>query len=220
MAGGNRWGVWHLRLAIFGATGRTGQELITQALAAGHEVAALARDPAKLRRADERVRIVGGDALDASRVDEVIAGQDAVISVLGHTANSPKDIQTRAIGYILTAMRQHGVRRIVSLTGAGVAANDDPSSVGGTVMKTLLRMVAGDVLEDAVHASDLIRASDRDWVIARAPRLTDGPRTGRYRVGTLRLGPGARISRADAADFLLRAASEDSWLRQMPMISY
>jgi putative NADH-flavin reductase len=209
-----------MKLAIFGATGRTGNELVAQALAAGHEITALARDPAKLNITDERLRVAQGDALDTQLVDGVIAGQDAVISVLGHTRNSPKDVQTRATEGILDAMRHHGVRRIVTLTGAGVASADDPPSAGATVMKTLLKLISRDVLEDAVRSSDLLRASDRDWVIARVPRLVDGPHTGVYRVGTLQLGPGARISRADAADFLLRAATEDTWLRQLPMISY
>ncbi len=209
-----------MKLVLFGATGRTGNELVGQALGAGHEVTVLVRDPAKLRLTDRRLRVVQGDALDTRLVDDVIAGQDAVISVLGHTRNSPKDIQARAIGGILDAMRQHGVRRIASLTGAGVASADDPPSAGATVMKTLLRLISRDVLEDAVRSSDLLRASDRDWVIARVPRLVDGPHTGVYRVGTLQLGPGARISRADAADFLLRAVTEDTWLRQLPMISY
>jgi putative NADH-flavin reductase len=49
-----------MRLAVFGATGRTGRPLVAQALAASHEVVAFARDPARLNIQHERLRIVQG----------------------------------------------------------------------------------------------------------------------------------------------------------------
>jgi hypothetical protein len=57
-----------MHLAIFGATGTVGSELVSQALAAGHRVRALARDVSKLGLDDPRLEIVCGDAMDTAAV--------------------------------------------------------------------------------------------------------------------------------------------------------
>lgn len=209
-----------MRLAIFGATGRTGRHLVEQALGLGHEVRALARDPGKLPLSHERLTVVQGSAEDAERVDETVRGTDAVLSALGHTKTSSKEVQTRATENILAAMRRHGVRRLVSLTGAGVPdPENDAPKLFNRAMSLLLRRLQPDVLADAERHAELIRESGLDWVIVRGPMLTDGPRTGNYRVGYVGKGTGARIGRGDVADFMLKQASDEAYLRQLPMIS-
>ena len=208
-----------MKLTIFGATGRTGRYLVEQALAAGHEVTAFLRDPAKLAVQHERLRIAEGDIADAARVEEAVAGADAVVSALGPTKNSPPTMLTVGWQNILAAMRKHGVQRLVTLTGAGVSVPGDPPSLGRTVMLTLLKRIAPQILEDSQRSVDLIRSSDRDWTVVRAPRLKDGPRTGKYRSGTMQLGPRASISRGDVADFLLKQAGDRTYARQAPMVS-
>ena len=84
-----------MRVAVFGASGRTGRPLVEQALARGHEVRALARDPSRLRVGHERLVVIRGDVLDAAKVEEAVAGTDAVLSALGQTKTSPNDVQTR-----------------------------------------------------------------------------------------------------------------------------
>jgi putative NADH-flavin reductase len=208
-----------MNLAVFGATGRTGRHVVDQALAAGHTVRALARDPAKLPAGHERLTVVQGDVLDPAKVEQVVAGVDAVVSVLGHAPNAPKDVLTVATEHILTAMRTHGVRRLVSLTGAGVADRHDRPRLWNKAISWLLARLQPELLADSERQAELIRASDRDWVIVRAPRLTDRPRKGSYRVGMVGQGTGALISRADAADFLLKQVEDTRYLRQAPMIS-
>ncbi|MFW6317495.1 MAG: NAD(P)-dependent oxidoreductase [Halorubrum sp.] len=117
-----------MRILVLGATGRTGRPLVEQALERGHEVVAFARDPASLPttiRDDERVTVVAGDATDGDAVDRAVAGDgrsvDAVISVLGQTAEGPDDLLTAAGRHALAAMDRHGVERFVTLVGAGSA---------------------------------------------------------------------------------------------------
>lgn len=98
-----------MRVAIFGASGRTGRPLVEQALGAGHEVRALVRDPPKLQIGDERLVVIGGDVLNPTKVEETVVGTDAVLSVLGQTKTSPKDVQTRGTENIVAAMERHGV---------------------------------------------------------------------------------------------------------------
>ena len=72
-----------MRIAVFGATGATGRRVVEQALEAGHEVTALVRDPAALGVRHPRLEVVVGDIGQARRVEDVVRGQDAVISALG-----------------------------------------------------------------------------------------------------------------------------------------
>lgn len=109
-----------MRVLIFGASGRTGQHLVRQALEAGHEVTAFVREPARLKMDHARLRVVSGDVTDAVRTEEAVAGSEVVLSALGHTRTSAKDLQTVGTKNIVAAMHRHGVRRIVSLTGAGM----------------------------------------------------------------------------------------------------
>ena len=214
-----------MKLAVFGATGRTGRHIIEQALAAGHEVTAFVRDPSKLADVGlpahhERLAVVEGDVQDADRVAEAVEGADAVLSALGHTKTSAKDVQTVGTRHLLRAMEEHGVKRLISETGAGVAdERDGKRSLGARLMGGMLKLLAPDVLEDAEGHAAALRASDARWTMVRAPRLTNGPHTGLYRTGYLDLGPGAKVPRADVADFMLKLALEGGYEREAPMIT-
>lgn len=197
-----------MKLAIFGGSGRTGQILIRQALAAGHEISALARTPEKIPAA-EPLRVVQGD-LDSP---------GAVISVLEPASNTPDSRVSRGIEHILAAMEAHGVRRLLLSTGAGVADPMDAPGPFNRLMSLLLRLLARHVLEDMTRTVERVRASDRDWTIVRVPMLTDDPPTGRVTAATVGRGLGLRASRADLAAFLLAQLEIDTYLRQAPAIS-
>lgn len=113
-----------MKLAIFGASGQTGQLLTQQALAAGHSLTALVRNPAKLQKAPN-LRLIVGDVQNQSAVDDTIMGAEAVLNVLGHTTKSPRDLQAVATRNIVSAMQRLGVKRLVALTGAGVRDPQD-----------------------------------------------------------------------------------------------
>jgi putative NADH-flavin reductase len=200
-----------MRIAIFGATGRTGKPVVEQALQAGHEVTALVRDPSKMTTQHGRLRIVQGDVLDLEVVEVVVKGQDAVLLVLNHTQTSPKDVLTRGTENVLAAMKKHGVRRIINLTGAGVADPQDRPRLWNKVISFLLKRMAGDLLTDAERQAELIHKSGLDWTIVRGPMLTEGPYTGQIKAGYVGQGTGPRIARADVAGFMLQQ------LTNMPM---
>jgi putative NADH-flavin reductase len=208
-----------MNITIFGATGRTGVPLVKQALDAGHAVVALVRNPSTLSQQGERLTLVQGDVCDPSAVEQVIQGTDAVISVLGHRSDSPADLQTVATRHIVAAMRRYGVKRLVSLTGAGVAAPQDQPKLINHLISLALKTVSPDVLRDAEQQAEIIKHSDLEWVIVRGPRLNDGPPTGKYRVGWVGVNTSTRIARADVADFLLKQVTDTTYLHQLPMIS-
>lgn len=220
MPAGREKGCDAVKVAIFGATGRTGRHLVEGALADGHEVVVLVRDPGKLGVSHEGLRVVEGDVLIPYRVEETVAGADVVLSALGHTKTSTADVQTRGTRNIVAAMHEHGVRRLVSLTGAGVRDPGDRPKLVDRVFAGLLKVLQRDVLEDAEHHAEVIKGSGLDWTIVRAPRLTDGPATGKYRVGLVGQNSGTKVSRADVAGFMLRGLADDTYVGQAPMVSY
>jgi putative NADH-flavin reductase len=216
-----------MQLAVFGATGRTGQPLLEQALERGHEVVAFVRDGADLPdaiRENDRVDVVEGDAYTGDGVERAIAGDDgpvdAVVSVLGQTSGGPDDLLTVAGRHVLAAMAHHGVERFVTLVGAGVREEGESVSLGGTVMGTLLKLVARSVLEDARDHVDTVRESDTRWTVVRGPRLTEDGHTGAFEHGTdLTLGMRSTAARANVAEFVLDCLEADLYVHEMPKIA-
>ena len=209
-----------MKLTIFGASGRTGKPLVEQALAEGHRVTAFVRDPSKIAVNNERLSVIEGDVGDYAAVGEAVAGADAVLSVLGHTKSSAKDVQAVGTENIVAAMRKFDVKRLVSLTGAGVRDPKDEPKLFDKAITTLLKLLQKDVLEDGENHARAIEKSGLDWVIVRGPMLTEGEKTGEYRVGYVGKNSGSKISRADVADFMLRQAEDGTYLGQKPMVSY
>ena len=216
-----------MRIAVFGATGRTGQPLVEQAVEREHEVVAFVRDatglPSTLRN-DDRVSTVEGDAYTGEGVDRAIAGDgdpvDAVVSVLGQTSDGPDDLLTEAGRHIRSAMSQHGVERFVTLVGAGVREEGESVSLGGRVMNALLKLLAGSVLEDARTHVESIKRSDTRWTVVRGPRLTEDAHTGEFRHGTdLSLGMRDTAARANVAEFIIDCLEDDLYVDEMPKIA-
>jgi putative NADH-flavin reductase len=209
-----------MKLAIFGATGKTGQPLVEQALNAGYEVVAFARTPTKLSTQNRpALSIVHGDILDAGKVSEAVAGVDAVISVLGPTPKQPEFAVSKGTQNILAAMQKQGVRRLVISAGAGVRDPLDQPKFIDHIFGFLLHTVSRHAVEDMTRAVQLVRDSDRDWTVVRVPRLNDSPPTGKIRIGYLGSDVGVQLSRADMADFILKQVNDQTFLCKAPVIS-
>src|SRR5215475_7621566 len=114
-----------MKLTIFAATGAVGRQLLQQAVAAGHDVTAVVRNPAKLagELAGEKVRVVTADlgAPDPAVLESAVRGADAVLSGLGPHSNSDAGIAAPGTAAIVAAMQATGVRRIVVISAAPVA---------------------------------------------------------------------------------------------------
>lgn len=212
-----------MKLAIFGASGRTGVPLVKQALEQGHTVKALVRNPDKLKDAVGKpagLEIIQGDAMNAADVTKTIDGCDVVLSAIGHSKGSPKDVQTTATKHMVAAMKAHNIKRIISLTGAGVSAPGDKPKIADRIFGFLLGLFAKDVLEDAKNHAEVLRQSDLEYVIVRGPRLTEDEPKGDYYVGLIGKDSGTQIARADVAHFMLSQLKDDTWVGRAPMVSY
>lgn len=206
-------------IAMFGATGKTGRLVLERALAAGHDVRALVRDPGKLTETSERLTVIRGDVLDAAAVDQTVAGAEVVLSLFGHVKGSPRTLQTDGTRLIIDAMERHGVKRLISLSGGGLRDPHDQPQLPDRVIRLLLKVLAGHVLADAEGHLAVLQASNLDWTVVRAPRLLDEPATGTYRVGRVGVDSSTKISRADFAAFVLTQVDDRSHLHTMPFVS-
>lgn len=214
-----------MKIAVIGASGRTGRPLVAQALDRGHEVVAFVRDAERLPtdlRDHPAVTVVEGDAYTGEGLSTVLAEPpvDAVVSVLGQSGESPDDLLTVAGERVLTTMDDAGVDRFVTLVGAGVREEGESVSLGGKVMGSLLKLLAREALEDAGRHVETVRESDTRWTVVRAPRLTDGEHTGRFRHGVdLRLGVRDVASRANVAHLILDCLEDETYVRSMPKVA-
>ena len=212
-----------MQLAVFGATGRTGRPLVQQALDRGHDVVAFARSPSDLSDLsdpsdeDPALTVVEGDAYAGDGVRAAVDGADAVVSVLGQTEGGPDDLLTVAGDRVLDAMAEAGVDRFVTLVGAGVREEGESVPLAGKAMTVVLKLLAGEVLRDAAEHVERVRATDREWTVVRAPRLTDGEGVGDYRAGDIDLGFES-VARADVASFVLDCVEDDLYVGEMPKV--
>ncbi len=205
-----------MKIALFGITGGTGLQFGQQALAAGHQITALVRDPARLTLAHEKLHVIAGNVLDPEAVLATVRGADAVVCSLGNTANNPEGVVTAGTQQIIAAMKQAGVRRLLVVTSLGVGDSADQVPLAfKLIMKTALRKV----IADKETQETAVRHSGLDWTIIRPGGLTDGPLTGQYQAGTEKSIRAGRIARADVAHFILAVLEQSLFVGQAPAIS-
>ena len=205
-----------MKLAVFGATGGTGKEIVTQALEAGHEVTVLVRDPARLTVSHDKLYLVFGDVLNLEKVEETLAGSEAVCCSLGNTANNPDFVVSDGTQNIIIAMQKQGIKRLVVVSALGVGDSREQVPLSfKMMMKTVLRKA----YEDKERQEQFVRESDLDWVIVRPGGLTNGSATGEYTAGLDPAIMSSQVSRADVAAFVLQQLTDDTYLHQTPAIT-
>lgn len=206
-----------MKLTIFGATGGTGRQLVEQSLAAGHEVTALARTPAKLNIQHPKLTIVQGDILNAEQVTTAVTSADAVLSALGITNENLDGVLPRGMKNILQAMKTHGVKRVVVVSSLGVGNSRDQIPLAFRIAIQTIPMLKKS-LRELGEMEKVLQQSDVEWIVVRPGRLTDEAATGNYITGTDRKIKPGPISRADVAAFMLKQLTDDTFLRQAPAI--
>ncbi|WP_240810048.1 NAD(P)-dependent oxidoreductase [Actinomadura sp. WMMA1423] len=212
-----------MRLTVFGATGGTGVQLVRRALDAGHEVTAVARDPAGLPGEIRACAdVVEADVMDPGAIEEAVKGRDAVLTAIGtRDGRRPTSVCADSTRAITEAMRAAGTERFVLTSASGPHAGPGDDPLTRFVVKPL---VLGPLLKHAFTdmraAESLTRGSGLAWTIVRPPRLTKGPGNGRYRRAVDRnvLG-GASIARTDLATALLDVTGDPSTIGHVISVS-
>lgn len=210
-----------MKVTVFGATGGTGKHVVDQALAAGHEVTAVARNPEDVPGGRERLTVVQGDVLDAGSVEQAVAGADAIVSVLGVAdRRKPTHLYSEGVGNMLRAMKADGPRRIIALSADGVEPNPKVNIGQRLVTALVVARILGNLYRDMLEMERELAAADVDWTVVRPPRLSDKEHTGTYGVSTGEPGKSSGISRADLADYIVAHLDDEESFQKIVWISY
>lgn len=211
-----------MKLTVFGATGGIGQEIVTQAVKAGHEVTAVVRDPARLSVPLKDVTVYTAPRIDEPEsLREAVAGRDAVLSGLGSRGRKADGIAERLTRGVLSAMEAEGTRRLLVVSAAPVGPPPENPGALDRMMLSLIGAVLKEVYADLTAMEAALAASATDWTSVRPPKLTNGPLTGRYRTvvgGSPRAG--RSISRADVAHAMLALIDDPASVKQGVGVAY
>jgi uncharacterized protein YbjT (DUF2867 family) len=221
-----------VKLALLGATGGVGREILNQAHAAGHAVTAVVRNPSKLPADLDVVR------QDLATPDvEVLAvamrDVDAVISAVGPHRAAEAGIVAPATAAITHAMDCARVHRLVVISAAPVGIvpsthqphppRYDPGDdlLMRSVLSPLIRRLFGPLYTDLAAMEDQLRDGPMDWTAIRPPRLTNGPLTRTYRTAIDRnVRHGLFISRRDVAHLMLTVLQHRETVRHAVGVAY
>ena len=206
-----------MKVLILGPTGRTGQNLVRQALEQGHEVRVIAREPGRINIKNEKLEIIEGDVLDNSILEKAVNGTEAVLSALG-TGKSLKsgNLISSAINLLIPAMQNNNVRRIVFLSAFGVG---DSFRQANWLQKIAFCLPLRNIYADKLEGETQLKQSNLDWTLVHPVLLTDKPFTGRYKVVERTNMKGfPSVSRADVADFMLSQITDTRYLKKSPII--
>jgi putative NADH-flavin reductase len=153
-----------MKLFVLGATGRTGQEIVQQALERGHHVTAFVRSPEAIVSRDERLFVLQGSATDENQLSDAMQGHDAVLFALGpRQVFKPSSLLHDAALATARAMQFSGVKRLLVLSAAAHFPGI-PNRIVSFILRNHMR--------DSLAMERVVQDSGLDWTIARPPRLT------------------------------------------------
>lgn len=206
-----------MKVAVFGAAGRTGVEVVRVAAAQGHEVVAVVRNPDAVTF--ENATVAVADVHDQEQVTAAVAGVDAVISTLGGKPRQPTSVYSDGIVKITEAMRAAGSRRLLCLSTGALDQSKTPAAqrfVQGIIVKLVFKHGHADMgkMETILRGVD-----DLDWTVVRVPGLTAKAATGTSRVAEAPLDKPSMVARGDLAAYLVAALDDETTYRKVMEIS-
>lgn len=208
-----------MNIAVFGATGRTGGQVVERALAAGHRVTALVRTPDTVRRTHEQLTVIGGSPTSAADVEACVRGAEVVIHCLGvggKGTGKPTTLISDSVKAVLAAMQKHGVGRIVCMSNVGTSGSG-LWFVNRVLVPLFFRWLRP-IIDDKERMESALRASSVEWIAVRLVAITEGPAKP-VRTSEDGKGLGFTITASSIAEFLLARATGPEFLRQTPSIS-
>ena len=206
-----------MRVAVLGATGRTGRLVVDELLRRSHDVVALVRDPASAGL-PSAVETVQGDARDPVAVAALLDGAQAVLSGLG-PRRGDATLHREVAGRLVEAMRAAGVRRFVGISGAGIDVPGDAKSRRDRVVSALIQRFGGQAVQDKAVEHRTWAASSLDWTLVRPPRLVDRAGTGEVEHSASRSPRSTQVRRADLARFVVDCVEQDLYVGAAPLVA-
>jgi uncharacterized protein len=210
-----------VKVALYGATGKSGSRILNELAARGHRVTAIARDPAKLPEPDSSVLVKLDDLSDPKQIAAAVDGADAVISAYAPPQDHPDEI----VGVTqrqVDALSQTPNARLIVVGGAG-GLNVAPGVSlidSGHLPEPYLP-----IAKAHIKALNVLRTSTIDWTyLAPAAYFVPGERTGKFRLGKdepiANSAQESRISMEDYAVALVDELEKPQHRRQRFSVGY
>lgn len=208
-----------MKVVVFGATGLAGRHVVEQALAAGHEVIAVARKASSVALKHPMLKVIEADLTQADSVARAIAGGEAVISTIGpRKGEAPGTLISGTTERILAGMKANGIRRFV-LTSGYMVGQARGIGMFGKMAIAFFRRINHALYLDKLLAERLTRDSGLDWVIVRPPNFDERAGKGKWRMGVDLDVKLVTMSAADVAGALLEVATQPGHVKKEIEIS-
>lgn len=208
-----------MKILLLGATGRTGKQIIEEAIKRGHKISAIARNPEKLK--DFKIDITQGTPYDYETVEKAIIGCEAVINTLNISRKSdnpwaplaaPKDLISKSASNAINAMEKVGIKRFIALStiGAGRSWKKTPMILKIIVSISNLKYA----FLDHGKQEELIENTSLDYTICRAPMLSPKiNNTGAIATMEGKKPVNMYLSRNSAAEFFIKIIENNEYIR-------
>lgn len=206
-----------MKIIIFGASGKVGSELVKVLLDRGHEITVFVHSSGSFVET-EQLHIKRGDIHDAASVKNAIKNQEVVVSTLGSWGTKTKDIVSVATKNIIPIMEKIGIKRFVSLTGAGAQLPQEKLPLLYSLNHMAISLCANKILKDSETHMKMLHYSTLDWTVIRSPVMTSTD-TAKYRLSNTPSVPWALISRHAVVLAMLYVIENNTEIRRAPYVT-
>lgn len=206
-----------MRITVFGASGKVGQQVVQLALERGYDVKAFVHSHNPFKDLPG-VTVFQGNIKDPEAVERALAGSDVVISALGSWGTKSRNVVSSGMTSIIPAMKKQGISRIITVTGAGAFWSKDKPGLLARGSHALVKLAGRKILEDGEKHLAQLEKSGLTWTCVRSPAMTKG-KGHSYKLGFKAPAPWAVIPRLAVAECLLDLSESDEYPRQAPFIA-
>lgn len=209
-----------MKILIIGASRGIGKVLVEEALADSHQVRVMARYPEKIDTIHPDLEVVTGDVRIPESLQKAAEGCEVICSCIGVPITfKPVDLFSVAATNLVVTVSQQPEQKLIAVTGIGCG---DSKGHGGFLYDRIFKpLFLRTIYEDKDREEAIITNSDLTWLIVRPAGLTNGQRTGKYRVlNDLEGVTSTRISRRDVADFILSQIFQPTQFGKTPLLCY
>jgi putative NADH-flavin reductase len=213
-------------ILIIGAAGGIGRQSTELALAAGHHVTAILRDPRKLPLSHPNLNLFKGDILHPETYEQHLPATDLVVSAIGVSgsglgSDKPTTLYSAGNAALIAAMKRTGAKRVFFISASAIEISPALPFYVRLAEKYIVQKLLKHMYADLREMEKLIKESDLSWTIVRPPRLTDKAVTGHYRTAVNSfLKNCLQISRGDVAHFMIHNSFNEATYKGIVEIGY
>jgi len=206
------------KILILGSTGKLGKVLVSFLLIKNIKLVVLVRNPEKLDIKNNNLEIIKGDVTNPKDLHDALEGINVVISVLGHGFWTKFPILKNSLENLIPLMEEKGIKRFISVSGAGLKTKNDRNSFTLNFSQRLFRVIDPYRIKDAEDQQRLLEKSNLNWTVVRTP-VHENKNSGNISYsGFKQPFIWKRVSRLAIAKFIHDNLNDEKWYKKSPII--